>query len=199
MFRQASETEADSAVVLDIARDGREAGQLRLSLAPNQRCVFGRQPGGCDVVLEHLSISRQHAHLSMDLNGRCFVTDMGSGVAGFHHCILTGRAYYSCCFSDMATCLVLLHSHNTTVPGNLPEASAGAVCSCIGMWWQNTYASCCAHAPLQFICLYMDMPCNIQPPLNFATLHTNDCKPVCQHWAYTTAWWQACQLWDAQM
>lgn len=79
MFRQASDKEADSAVVLDIARDGREAGQLRLSLAPNQRCVFGRQPGSCDVVLEHLSISRQHAHLSMDLNGRCFVTDMGSG------------------------------------------------------------------------------------------------------------------------
>ena len=65
--------------MLDIARDGREAGQLRLSLAPNQRCVFGRQPGSCDIVLEHLSISRQHAHLSMDLNGRCFITDMGSG------------------------------------------------------------------------------------------------------------------------
>ena len=65
--------------MLDIARDGREAGQLRLSLAPNQRCVFGRHPGSCDVVLEHLSISRQHAHLSMDLNHRCFITDMGSG------------------------------------------------------------------------------------------------------------------------
>ena len=71
--------EADRAIVLDVSREGREAGQLRLTLAPNQRCVFGRQPGGCDVVLEHLSISRQHAHLSMDLNGRCFITDMGSG------------------------------------------------------------------------------------------------------------------------
>ena len=77
--RQAPDAEADMAVVLDIAREGNEAGQLRLTLAPNQRCVFGRQPGGCDVVLEHLSISRQHAHLSMDLNGRCFITDMGSG------------------------------------------------------------------------------------------------------------------------
>ena len=71
-------TEADRAIVLDVSREGKEAGQLRLTLAPNQRCVFGRQPGGCDVVLEHLSISRQHAHLSMDLNGRCFITDMGS-------------------------------------------------------------------------------------------------------------------------
>lgn len=79
VIREASQKEADLAVVLDIAREGREAGQLRLSLAPNQRCVFGRQPGSCDVVLEHLSISRQHAHLSMDLNERCFITDMGSG------------------------------------------------------------------------------------------------------------------------
>lgn len=77
---EATEPEADSAVVLDVSREGKEAGQLRLTLAPNQRCVFGRQPGGCDVVLEHLSISRQHANLSMDLNGRCFITDMGSGV-----------------------------------------------------------------------------------------------------------------------
>ncbi|KAL0049954.1 hypothetical protein WJX82_001575 [Trebouxia sp. C0006] len=77
--QQAAAAEADTAVVLDIAREGKAAGQLRLSLAPNQRCVFGRQPGGCDMVLEHLSISRQHAHLSMDLNGRCFITDMASG------------------------------------------------------------------------------------------------------------------------
>ncbi|KAL3135874.1 hypothetical protein ABBQ32_007430 [Trebouxia sp. C0010 RCD-2024] len=77
--RQPLHQEPDSALVLDIARDGREAGQLRLSLAPNQRCVFGRHPGSCDVVLEHLSISRQHAHLSMDLNHHCFITDMGSG------------------------------------------------------------------------------------------------------------------------
>ena len=77
--QQAAATEVDTAVVLDIAREGKEAGQLRLTLAPNQRCVFGRQPGGCDVVLEHLSISRQHAHLSMDLNGCCFIIDMASG------------------------------------------------------------------------------------------------------------------------
>ena len=67
------------AVVLDVSRNSKDIGQLKLDLAANQRCVFGRQPGGCDVVLEHLSISRQHAHLSMDVQGRCFVTDMASG------------------------------------------------------------------------------------------------------------------------
>ena len=83
----------DAAVVLDVARDGREAGQLRLTLAPNQRCVFGRHPGSCDVVLEHLSISRQHANLSMDLNSRCFITDMGSGKRAMLNlaCIAKGK------------------------------------------------------------------------------------------------------------
>ena len=79
-LRQDSNAGAQSAIVLDVAREGREAGQLRLTLASNQRCVFGRHPSSCDVVLEHLSISRQHAHLSMDVTGRCFVTDMGSGM-----------------------------------------------------------------------------------------------------------------------
>lgn len=75
----ADESEA-WAVVLDVSRNGKQLGQLKLDLAANQRCVFGRQPGGCDVVMEHLSISRQHAHLSMDVQGRCFVTDMASGL-----------------------------------------------------------------------------------------------------------------------
>ena len=107
MCRQPSDKEADEAVALDIARDGREAGQLRLSLAPNQRCVFGRQPGSCDVVLEHLSISRQHAHLSMDLNGRCFVTDMGSGDCNV---ICVGHTHSECCYLDMQLALVYLRT-----------------------------------------------------------------------------------------
>ena len=68
-------------MILDVSRSGKPIGQLMLELTPNQRCVFGRQPGGCDVVLEHLSISRQHAQLSMDVQGRCFVTDMASGLS----------------------------------------------------------------------------------------------------------------------
>ena len=77
---QDSAEEVESwAVVLDVSRNGKPIGKLKLDLAANQRCVFGRQPGGCDVVMEHLSISRQHAHLSTDVQGRCFMTDMASG------------------------------------------------------------------------------------------------------------------------
>ena len=42
------------------------------------KVVFGRAPT-CDVVLEHLSISRQHATLSTDTAGNLFITDLGSG------------------------------------------------------------------------------------------------------------------------
>ena len=40
--------------------------------------VIGRAPA-CDVVLEHLSISRQHAELTTDLAGNLFLTDLGAG------------------------------------------------------------------------------------------------------------------------
>lgn len=111
MCRQPLHEQPDSAVVLDIARDGREAGQLRLSLAPNQRCVFGRHPGSCDVVLEHLSISRQHAHLAMDLSRHCFITDMGSGDLhpSVSVCVMHAAAW--CCLwlvGAAYTCLALL-------------------------------------------------------------------------------------------
>lgn len=42
------------------------------------KVVFGRAPT-CDVVLEHLSISRQHATLSTDSAGNLFLVDLGSG------------------------------------------------------------------------------------------------------------------------
>eukprot|EP00198_Chlamydomonas_reinhardtii_P011653 XP_001700990.1 MAP kinase phosphatase 5 [Chlamydomonas reinhardtii] len=51
-----------------------EAGPMR----PSQRLLLGRQPGVCDVVLEHASISRQHAALSVDRAGAAFVTDLQS-------------------------------------------------------------------------------------------------------------------------
>ncbi len=54
-------------------------GRLEIGLhSPHQRCVFGRLPSN-EVVLEHLSISRQHAQLSLDSFGELLITDLGSG------------------------------------------------------------------------------------------------------------------------
>lgn len=54
-------------------------GELRLGLeAANQRVLFGRVPS-CDVHLEHLSISRHHATLTLDPSGHLFLTDLGAG------------------------------------------------------------------------------------------------------------------------
>ena len=46
-----------------------------------QRVLFGRVPS-CDVVLEHLSISRQHAVVTVDGTGCAFVMDLQSGERG---------------------------------------------------------------------------------------------------------------------
>lgn len=46
-------------------------------MKPFQRCVFGRAPS-CDVVLEHLSISRAHAEIIASSTGLT-LTDLGSG------------------------------------------------------------------------------------------------------------------------
>ncbi len=54
-------------------------GELRLGLqAANQRVLFGRVPS-CEVHLEHLSISRHHAQLTLDASGHLFLTDLGAG------------------------------------------------------------------------------------------------------------------------
>ncbi|EFJ44730.1 MAP kinase phosphatase 5 [Volvox carteri f. nagariensis] len=47
-------------------------------MRPTQRLVLGRSTD-CDVVLEHPSISRHHAALSVDRTGAVFVTDLQSG------------------------------------------------------------------------------------------------------------------------
>ena len=43
-----------------------------------EKAIFGRAPT-CDVPVEHLSISRQHAVLSTDTAGNLYLMDMGSG------------------------------------------------------------------------------------------------------------------------
>ncbi|MEW5317279.1 MAG: hypothetical protein WDW38_008590 [Sanguina aurantia] len=64
-------------VVLQVSKPEGEVGELRLGPMHMQRCVFGRQPG-LDVVLEHASVSRQHAHLAVDARGEATLTDLGS-------------------------------------------------------------------------------------------------------------------------
>ncbi|GAB4815324.1 hypothetical protein N2152v2_002370 [Parachlorella kessleri] len=64
--------------VLEVKREGKSLGHLVVQLVrANQECTFGRLPS-CDVQLEHLSISRQHAQLTTDGAGNLFVTDLGS-------------------------------------------------------------------------------------------------------------------------
>ena len=74
----AAEALASGSLVMDVSREGEALGQLVVELAgATQECVFGRLPS-CSVPLEHLSISRQHAKLTRDGEGRVFLTDLGS-------------------------------------------------------------------------------------------------------------------------
>ena len=62
-----------------MSKEGKVVGSMELGLhSIADKVVFGRAPT-CDVVLEHLSISRQHATLSTDTAGNLFITDLGSG------------------------------------------------------------------------------------------------------------------------
>ena len=76
--------------------------------------VIGRAPT-CDVVLEHLSVSRQHAELTTDLAGNLFLTDLGAGAAppappgpATLHCCLSHLSgsffcYFVCTASELTT------------------------------------------------------------------------------------------------
>ena len=67
-------------VTLSVSKPEGPVGRVVLGpLRFHQRVVFGRMPG-CDVVLEHLSISRQHAQLTLDAGGGVFITDLKSDV-----------------------------------------------------------------------------------------------------------------------
>lgn len=78
--------ESTPGAVLEVVREGASLGHLVVELQrPSQHCTFGRLPS-CDVVLEHLSVSRQHAQLSTDGAGALTLTDLGSA----HHTNLDG-------------------------------------------------------------------------------------------------------------
>lgn len=69
----------DPFVVLEVQREGKVLGEYQFGkMAPSQTVLFGRLPT-CDVHLEHLSISRQHAQLQLQRGGSVTLTDMGSG------------------------------------------------------------------------------------------------------------------------
>ncbi|CAI7891462.1 unnamed protein product [Closterium sp. NIES-53] len=60
---------------LEVLKDGVSAGSIPLD---KKRALFGRQTTTCDYVLEHPSLSRQHAAVVHRKNGSVFVIDLGS-------------------------------------------------------------------------------------------------------------------------
>ncbi|GJP45984.1 hypothetical protein CLOM_g5612 [Closterium sp. NIES-68] len=60
---------------LEVLKDGVSAGSIPLD---RKRSLFGRQTTTCDYVLEHPSLSRQHAAVVHRKNGSVFVIDLGS-------------------------------------------------------------------------------------------------------------------------
>ncbi|KAG1657423.1 hypothetical protein FOA52_011793 [Chlamydomonas sp. UWO 241] len=65
-------------VTFRVSKPDTALGELRLGpMQQHQRCVFGRVPA-CDVVMEHLSVSRQHAVVTTDARGGVYVMDLGS-------------------------------------------------------------------------------------------------------------------------
>uniref|UniRef100_A0A061S0J9 protein-tyrosine-phosphatase n=2 Tax=Tetraselmis sp. GSL018 TaxID=582737 RepID=A0A061S0J9_9CHLO len=65
-------------VVLEVLKDGQCISTIEVpALRRNQRCMFGRAPT-CDIKLEHLSVSRQHAQLTRDDAGMLFITDLST-------------------------------------------------------------------------------------------------------------------------
>jgi hypothetical protein len=65
---------------VQVSKQGQPVDVLTIpSLRPYQRCIFGRGPDA-DVKLEHASLSRAHAQLSVDRDGAVTLLDLGSGM-----------------------------------------------------------------------------------------------------------------------
>ncbi|GLJ08633.1 hypothetical protein SUGI_0092690 [Cryptomeria japonica] len=60
---------------LEVMKDGEVLDQINLD---KRRHIFGRQVAVCDFVLDHPSISRQHAVVVQHKNGSIYVIDLGS-------------------------------------------------------------------------------------------------------------------------
>ena len=67
---------------LQVVREGKDLGELHLAMSSGgQQATFGRA-AGCEVVLEHASVSRRHATLALDHACTLTVTDLNSGETG---------------------------------------------------------------------------------------------------------------------
>ncbi|KAL5222044.1 hypothetical protein ABZP36_026757 [Zizania latifolia] len=60
---------------LEVLKDGEVIDQINLE---KKRHIFGRQVPACDFVLDHQSVSRQHAAVVPHKNGSIYVIDLGS-------------------------------------------------------------------------------------------------------------------------
>lgn len=60
---------------LEVLKDGEVIGRINLD---KKRHIFGRQVPACEFVLDHQSVSRQHAAVVPHKNGSIYVIDLGS-------------------------------------------------------------------------------------------------------------------------
>ncbi|XP_010481371.1 PREDICTED: nuclear inhibitor of protein phosphatase 1 [Camelina sativa] len=65
---------------LEVLKDGQILDRIHLD---RRRHIFGRQHQTCDFVLDHQSVSRQHAAVVHHKNGSIFVIDLGSAHGTF--------------------------------------------------------------------------------------------------------------------
>ncbi|KAJ0240549.1 Protein phosphatase 1 regulatory inhibitor subunit PPP1R8 [Hirschfeldia incana] len=70
----------DGVYSLEVVKDGQILDRIHLN---RRRHIFGRQHQACDFVLDHQSVSRQHAVVVPHKNGSIFVIDLGSAHGTF--------------------------------------------------------------------------------------------------------------------